>query len=78
MSQTGANAESQIIGLIVKPFISIFEKIFLGKPSVDLSGDAAKESGVGVAFGSAKAKVKLNKKKPVLGRKPKAAQFNGD
>ena len=57
LAQSGADAE--IISLIVKPFISILEKVLLGKPDVSLEGSAAEKDGLHVKYKDSKAKVKV-------------------
>ena len=59
MAQTEAEAgaETEIIGVIVKPIVSILENILLGKPMVNCHGDAAEVNDLDVKYKSIKTKV---------------------
>ena len=76
LAQTAAETGTEIISLILKPFISILEKVLLGKPSVNLSGSAAemKNDGLHAKFKKSDAKVKVSKS-ATYGDAPVVYQF---
>ena len=60
-AETETGTGTEIIGMILKPFISILEKVLLGKPSIELSGSAAKMDGdLHVKFKPSEGKVKVD------------------
>ena len=61
--------------MIIKPFISILEKVLLGKPSISLEGSAAELDGLHVKYKDSKAKVKVDHS-ATYGKAPVVYQFS--
>mmetsp|Transcript_19520 Transcript_19520/g.26379 ORF Transcript_19520/g.26379 Transcript_19520/m.26379 type:complete len:85 (-) Transcript_19520:139-393(-) len=55
-AQTG----TEIISIIIKPFIDLLEKVLLGKPSITLEGSAAEVNDLHVKYKPSEAKVKVS------------------
>ena len=74
MAEVKAEADTEIIGMIIKPVIGMLESLVGAKPILMVKGKGATKDDIAAKHPSSAAKVSI-KSKRINGKKPKVYQY---